>query len=460
MSWSRGRSAASSCCAPIARGPSPLAAVELHQPAPRRLVARIGRALALEQRDLLHARRAARRREQAVAGLDVARRDPRQHLPVLDRAIPCPSESYAWASQRRPSGIVGPPPHEGLQHRHRLVLPVEASRDGGQLAHDRGIRRAERHQLAEHRDLALVVALPQVGGEQALEQRHVVRPRIHGEPLDHRRRGGGVLVRLVRVGQLHQQVAPPRQAPRRVLERRDLPVRLAERLVGGGQPQPELRVGGLAAQRLGEHVPGQRVLPVGQVGPAQVAAPRDGQREEREGEQHPQPELPALDLHPSRTSTSAASPARTVRCPSRPVRGRSRRDPAPSRISTAISRSAGSPASSTTFGPMPESRQRDARGLAAPRGDPVARLHEVRRLGRAVAEHDQGRLGPGQVHVERALVMDVAEDSLRARQVHRRRACRRSAPCAGRRGPRRASPPRRARCGRSGSPPRSPGTRW
>ncbi len=61
--------------------------------------------------------------------------------------------------------------------------------------------------------------------------------------------------------------------------------------------------------------------------------------------------------------------------------------------------------------------ERHATALALPRGDPVARLHQVRARGRPLALHDDRRAGAGQVHVERALMVQVAEHAARAGQI-------------------------------------------
>src|SRR4029077_14627231 len=145
------------------------------------------------------------------------------------------------------------------------------------------------------------------------------------------------------------------QSARRLLQRADLPVRVAEGRVGRGEPEPDVSVRRIAGDRPHEHALGERILAVREVGPAQVRAPRHQHREEPEGDHDPEGELPALDAHPTRTSTWLASPARTVRRPSAPLRTRRRRAAVPSRISTATSRSGAIAPNSTTFSPSPAS---------------------------------------------------------------------------------------------------------
>ena len=155
---------------PVARGP-----VERDQALPHRLVPRVRLAAMLQHRDLLLARGAARRRQQAVAGLDVAGREARQHPPVLERAI-APPERVVDLGERAPAlGIAGPPPDVRLQHRRGLVLAIQAAGRRGQLGHRSQIGGVERHELAQHRQLPRVVGRPEVHGEQAIQERAVVR---------------------------------------------------------------------------------------------------------------------------------------------------------------------------------------------------------------------------------------------------------------------------------------------
>src|SRR4029077_7686738 len=85
---------------PVAHAP-----VERDQALAHRLVAGLRLAAALEQGELLLARAAARRGQQAVAGLEIPRRQAAHALPVLDRGGTLPERVVALGEPASALGV-------------------------------------------------------------------------------------------------------------------------------------------------------------------------------------------------------------------------------------------------------------------------------------------------------------------------------------------------------------------